>query len=116
LSYIDELASAIRHEIPPQLIPEADSTALFRIYAVLALAKGERVVIEDVHDAWSAWMSSHNPNHQSLKPLDELDEDIQRADEPYLDAIRKIARTRNIGRQVHGAPDRASRQAGGTGA
>lgn len=36
------------------------------------MAKGERVVLEDVHDAWAAWMSEQDQKHQSLKPLCEL--------------------------------------------
>jgi len=98
LSYVDELAAAIRRGVPSQLLPDGDSTALFRVYAVLAMAKGDRVVLEDVHDAWAAWMSEQNPKHQSLKPLGELPAEIQRADQPYLDAIRAVARDRDLGR------------------
>jgi len=97
LTYVDELAQAIRREIPPRLLPDGDTTGLFRFYAVLAMAKGARVVLEDVHDAWAAWMSEQDPKHQSLRPLQELPADIQRADQPYLDAIRTVARDRDIG-------------------
>ena len=55
-------------------------------------------MLEDVHDAWAAWMSEQNPKHQSLKPLGELPAEIQRADQPYLDAIRAVARDRDLGR------------------
>jgi hypothetical protein len=98
LSYIDELATEIRRQIPANLLPDGDTTGLFRIYAVLAMAKGDRVGLEDVHDAWSAWMSDRNPDHESLLPLHELPKDVQGADKPYLDAITAIARTHNIGR------------------
>jgi hypothetical protein len=98
LSYVEELAEAIRGAVSPHLLPEGDTAALFRIYAVLALAKGERVVLEDVHDAWAAWMSEQDPNHQSLRPLQELPAEVQRADQPYLDAIRTVARDRGVGR------------------
>ena len=67
---------------------------LFRIYAVLAMAKGDRVVLEDVHDAWAAWMSGQDPTHRSLMPLRQLPADVQRADQPFLDAIRAVARGR----------------------
>jgi hypothetical protein len=98
LSYVDELAEAIRREIPPHVLPGGDTAVLFRIYAVLAMAKGYRVVPEDVHDAWVAWMSEQNPRHQSLKPLQELATEVRRADQPYVDAIRRVARDRNVGR------------------
>jgi hypothetical protein len=98
LSYVDELAEAIRHEVPPDLLPSGDSAALFRMYAVLAMAKGDRVVLEDVHDAWVAWMSHEDPKHQSLKPLQELPAEVQRSDQPYLDVIRTVARDRGVGR------------------
>jgi hypothetical protein len=98
LSYIDELAEAIQRRIPPELIPDGDIAALFRIYAVLAMAKGDQVVLEDVHDAWAAWMSGQDPDHQSLKPLDKLPPEVQRADRPYLEAILAVGRDRGAGR------------------
>ena len=98
MTYMDDLAEAIQRELPPHLVPDTDTMALFRTYAVLAMAKGERVVREDVHDAWSAWMSGHNPKHPSLKPIGELDRVTQLEDQPYVDAIHTVARTRNIGR------------------
>jgi hypothetical protein len=99
LSYIDELAALIRAHVPSDLIPDGDPAPLFRTYALLALAKGEQVVLEDVHDAWSAWMTGLDPGHRSLRPLAELSPDVQRADQPYLDAIRAVARDRRLGRR-----------------
>jgi hypothetical protein len=98
LTYVDDVAAAIRRLVPPDLLPDGDVDTLFRIYAVLALAKGERVVLEDVHDAWAAWMSASNPQHRSIKPLHELPGDVQRSDQPYLDAIRAVASDWGIGR------------------
>jgi hypothetical protein len=98
LSYIDELAGAIRRSVPPDVLPDGDTTLLFYIYAVLALAKGEHVVLEDVHDAWAAWMSGQDPRHRSLLPFPELPAETQRCDQPYLDAIRAVARDRGLGR------------------
>jgi hypothetical protein len=96
LSYVDDLAEEIRRLIPAELIPDGEPGSLFRIYAVLALAKGEGVVLEDVHDAWAAWMSGQSPTHQSLKPLGELGAEVQRADQPYLQAIQAIARKHRL--------------------
>jgi hypothetical protein len=98
LSYVDELAEAVRRAVPPGVLPDGDTSALFRLYAVLALAKGEGLELEDVHDAWAAWMSGRDPEHRSLKPLAELPVEVQRADEPYLEAIRAVARERGLGR------------------
>lgn len=101
MSYIDELADAIRRAVAPHLLPDGDTRVLFRMYAVLALAKGEAVALEDVHDAWSAWMSGQDPQHQSLKPLAELSPEVQSADRPYLQAILAVAHERCIGRCPH---------------
>ena len=98
MSYIDELAGAIRQRVPERLVPRGDTDALFRIYAVLVLAKGESVEHEDVHDAWSAWMTASDPTHRSLKPLAELSSDVRDADSPYLEALRAVARERQLGR------------------
>jgi hypothetical protein len=94
VNYVDELAEAIRQLVAPDLLPEGDTDGLFRTYALLVMAKGEAVAMEDVHDAWAAWMSEHDPAHASLKPLDELSPEVQRADEPYWDAIQTVARSR----------------------
>jgi hypothetical protein len=51
LTCVDKLAQAIRRMIPPRLLRDGDTTMVFRIYAVLAMAKGDRAVLEDVHDA-----------------------------------------------------------------
>ena len=43
------------------ILGAGDTTLLFCVYALLALAKGERTVLEDVRDAWAVWMSAQNP-------------------------------------------------------
>lgn len=45
---------------------------LLRVYALLALVKGEQVTEEDVHDAWSVWRTATRPAHPSLVPFDQL--------------------------------------------
>jgi hypothetical protein len=96
LSYVDDLAAGIRDALPPELIPSGDTSMLFRMYAVLALAKGEDVVLEDVHDAWAAWMSGRDPDHRALVPFAELPAEVQFADQPYLDGIRAVARSHGV--------------------
>lgn len=91
MTYLDKLAAEIEREIPPDLLPDQDTKGLFRLYALLALVKGRDVTAEDVHDAWSAWMQDQAPDHPSIRPFDELDTGTQASDEPFAQAIRKVA-------------------------
>ncbi len=91
MTYIDELAEAIRGEINPKALPSGNTAPLFRLYAVLILAKGTNVTAEDVHNAWAAWMSDENPAHESIKPYQQLPSRVQSEDQPFVDAIRKVA-------------------------
>ena len=94
-NYITELAIDIMNECSEQEIPDGYSHEqimdLFREYALLALTKGKDTTPEDVHDAWSAWMATHDPDHDSLIPFDKLTPEVQAYDEPYCKAIHKHA-------------------------
>lgn len=93
MSYVDEVADRIRAAVDPELIPdESNGDLLFRIYALLALSKGERVTGRDIHDAWSVWMSTVNPTHDAIRPYSDLDVATQREDEPYVRAVQSVAR------------------------
>lgn len=98
MNYLDAIAVAIyRHGDPhtrprSQAKPPKQDMPLYRMYALLALAKGEATTAEDVHNAWSSWIAGLNPQHRSLIPFDELDEAVQRLDEPYVAAIHAAAR------------------------
>ena len=65
---------------------------LFRLYALLALAKGQALTARDVHNAWAVWMQESDPSHHSIRPFDELDAETQAADEPFVEAIKVVAR------------------------
>ena len=52
--YLNELVAEIQAEIDPALVPRGDTASLWRIYAVLVLAKGADIQAADVHDAWTA--------------------------------------------------------------
>jgi hypothetical protein len=91
MSYVRELAEAIRAEIPSRLIPE-DADDLFLIYALLARAKGHKVTEEDVHDAWTAWMEARGQQHESMVPFDQLPESVRVEDRPFVAAIHAVAR------------------------
>ncbi len=96
MTYLDLAAKEIRRHVPEKVLPDGDTELLFRLYAVLLLAKGADVTTADVHNAWSAWMQTTHPDHQSLRPFEELDPETQAADEPYAAAIRAASRTRTL--------------------
>jgi hypothetical protein len=91
LSYISDVADQIRQEVPPDTLPEDGIDELFLIYAVLTLTVGEGVQPRHVHDAWSAWMTGRDPTHSSVKPFEDLDAHTKMEDQPYVEAIRKVA-------------------------
>jgi hypothetical protein len=91
-SYLAEDARLIRSELPDGVKPPGDSDGLFVLYAVLMRAKGERVTLSDVHDAWAAWTLATQGDHKSLVPFESLDPETQDEDSPYVEAIRRAAR------------------------
>lgn len=58
--------------MPEEVLPDSDTDSLFILYAVLCLTKGSTVSNQDVHDAWSAWMTLRGEQHESLVPYDQL--------------------------------------------
>ena len=91
MTYLDDLATEIGRHVPEDALPNGDTRSLFRLYALLALAKGSNVSAADVHNAWAAWMQEREPNHRSIKPYEDLDERTQASDDPYVEAIRTVA-------------------------
>ena len=91
--YLDDLAEAVRQAVPPEALPDGDTSSLFRGYAVLLLAKGEQITRADVHNAWVAWMAGQDEDHESLVPFSDLDPETQAEDSPYVVAIRTVARS-----------------------
>lgn len=73
-------------------MPSGDTAELFRIYAVLLLARGQEVSPADVHNAWVAWMSGLDKSHEALVPYTDLAADVAAQDRPYVEAIRAVAR------------------------
>jgi len=100
VNYLEEIAFRIRERLDPETLPEGDIDALFRLYAVLALAVGAEVNAANVHDAWVAWMAGQEPSHPSLIPFEALDARTADSDKPFVDAIRSVARTLEL---RHGA-------------
>lgn len=94
MSYIDNLAQRIQSRVPNDALPEGDLAALFRLYALLALSKGEEVTARDVHDAWAVWMTGEEPDHPSIQPFDQLTPEKQEEDDVFVEAIRSAAAER----------------------
>ena len=91
LNYLDEIAVAIQREADPDAAPPDEFLPLYRIYAVLLLARGEHVSAEDVHNAWVAWASATDPASEHLVPFTDLTPAVQYLDEPFAAAIRAVA-------------------------
>lgn len=92
LNYIDYLAALVEAELDPERQPDAHAQQLYRLYALLVLTTGEESTLQNVHDAWSTWMTGQQPDHPALVPFEELRADQQEQDRPYLDAILRAAR------------------------
>lgn len=92
MNYLDSIANEIWRQVPVDAVPDEDATELFRLYAVLLLAKGEEVSRRDVHNAWVAWMASKGQQHSSMRPFEELADDTKAEDSPFVVAIRTVAR------------------------
>lgn len=93
-NYIERDADLVRSQLPEGTSVPKESGELFRIYAVLMRAKGVKTTAADVHDAWTAWISYSEPDHESAVPFDKLNFETKEADEPFLIAIRRAAETR----------------------
>jgi hypothetical protein len=96
VSYISQIASEIAAELPQELLPDEHADELMLLYAVLATSVGTAVTSEQVHDAWVAWMTYRGENHRSMVPFDQLSQDVQREDEPFAQAIRRVAERRGL--------------------
>lgn len=94
LNYIERDAVLVREHLPAGTEVPSGTDDLFRIYAVLMRAKGTATQASDVHDAWSAWMASTDPGHESIRPFAELDAETRSEDGPFLLAIRRAAEAR----------------------
>lgn len=93
-SYVTETAEEIRAELASHRLDQAGIDHLLALYALLALTKGEDVTRKDVHDAWSTWVALKGEEHKSAVPFVELSADVRAEDDPYVAAIRSVARRR----------------------
>lgn len=86
MTYVEQ-ALKVLNRTCPGLDPE-----LARLYALLALTRGTRTSLQDVHDAWAVWRNNTQPDHPSLVPFDQLAPEAQELDRAYMDAIHHTAR------------------------
>lgn len=91
-NFLDEIAIAIRDCSPNSVVPDGNTDQLFRIYALLAMSLGSRTSERDVHNAWCVWMLDQEPLHESIRPFEELGDQVVKADLPFTEAIRKVVR------------------------
>lgn len=85
--YITKRALEIANYVEPGVAIGNKLLELYRIYAVLSYCKGIETTAGCVHDAWSAWQAGQNPSHKSLKPFEDLTDEVRRLDDPYVMAI-----------------------------
>ncbi len=97
MNYLDKIAAEIQRTADPDALPPDEDLPLYRLYAVLLLAKGQDVTLEDVHNAWAAWATEHQPESWSLKPFKELSLSVQRKDQKFVDAIHQVAERMRLG-------------------
>lgn len=99
MNYLDRLAAEIQRVVDPEATPPDDDLPLYRLYAVLTLVKGQDVTSEDVHNAWAAWASDHQPESRHLIPFKELSLTTQREDDVYANAIRSVSKHLRLARE-----------------
>lgn len=87
--YLQDMAERIRACVPSGTSIPDDSDGLFRLYALLALAKGSMVTAEDVHNAWCVWMADRDSTHPALVPFSKLADDVKSEDAPFVTAIHE---------------------------
>ncbi len=91
MNFLDLIAAEIQRTADADALPPDEDLPLYRLYAVLLLAKGECVTAEDVHNAWAAWASEHEAHSRNLLPYKELSLHAQKKDQLYVEAIHKVA-------------------------
>ena len=92
MTYIEDLAARVALESDGDF-DDPVQRPLYLLYAVLVLAKGEATTRRDVHDAWVAWMAMRGEEHESMTPFESLSDAVQDEDDPYVAAIRRVARS-----------------------
>ena len=90
MNYIEKIKNLLESELKMR---GTDYEGLLDVYGLLVLTVGENCTNEHIHDAWSIWQAKTQPKHHSLKPFIELTKEVQDLDEPYRQAVIKVAKT-----------------------
>lgn len=88
MTYVDELAEQVRATLA---LPDTGPGSLARYYALLVVTLGADIDARAVHDAWAMWRAQEGPDHQWVRPFDELPQEIRERDEPFAAALRAVA-------------------------
>lgn len=88
MNYINKIKNLLEKELKMEGTSYED---LLDVYALLVLVVGTKCTNENIHDAWSIWQNKTEPNHRSLIPFNELTREVQDLDEPYRQAVIKVA-------------------------
>jgi hypothetical protein len=82
-NYVQQVTSLLAQHLPG-CDPE-----LLALYTLLALSRGTRTSLKDVHDAWAVWRNATNPAHRSLLTFNDLAAEVQELDCKYMEAIHE---------------------------
>lgn len=88
MNYVIKIQNLLEDELK---MKGSEYEGLLEVYGLLVLTVGENCTNEHIHDAWSIWQNKTQPEHRSLLPFDELTKEVQDLDEPYRQAVIKVA-------------------------
>jgi len=88
MNYIEKVKTELDLILEMEVTPYE---GLLDVYALLVFTVGKNCTNENIHDAWSIWMSKTEPNHKSLIPFNELTKETQDLDSKYRDAVIKVS-------------------------
>ena len=89
MTYINKIRLALDKELN---MSDSEYEDLLDVYALLVLIVGENCTNEHIHDAWSVWQNNTDPEHRSLITFNQLTKEVQDLDEPYRQAVIKVAK------------------------
>jgi len=89
MNYINKIRLALDKELN---MSDSEYEDLLDVYALLVLIVGENCTNEHIHDAWSVWQNNTDPEHRSLITFNQLTKEVQDLDEPYRQAVIKVAK------------------------
>ncbi len=85
VNYMENITNKLKNKLPDC------PNDLLKFYTLLVLTTGKETTLENVHDAWSIWQNTINPEHRSLVPFKNLTKPVQELDELYCQAIIETA-------------------------